>query len=165
MECEAHYDGDTVSMRDVYAYELTSLGADFAKAGRAIIDGNSATLRFAELPLELIVSMNAELKKYEFDKTPFSLLNISYLNEREIEHAEGVRMFEQSRALLLENLQNIVRKQDFVVKGHNYDFVLLKGTPTSEILSGLDDLCVEATASLRVDLGLHIDVFGPEDFN
>ncbi len=165
MECEAHYDGDTVRMRDVYAYELTSLGTDFAKAGRAILDDNNATLRFAELPLELIVSMNAELKKYKADKTPFSLLNISYRNEREVEHAEGVRMFEQSRALLLENLHNIVRKQDFVVKGHNYDFVLLKGTPTSEILAGLDELCAEATASLRVDLGLHIDVFGPEDFN
>ncbi len=165
MECEAHYDGDTVRMRDVYAYELTSLGTDFAKAGRAILDDNNATLRFAELPLELIVSMNAELKKYKADKTPFSLLNISYRNEREVEHAEGVRMFEQSRALLLENLHNIVRKQDFVVKGHNYDFVLLKGTPTSEILAGLDDLCAEATACLRVDLGLHIDVFGPEDFN
>jgi len=165
MDCEAQYDGDTVGTRDVYTYELTTQGSDFAKAGRALLDGKNATLRFSELPLELIVSMNAELKKYEADQTPFSLLNISYRNEREVERAEGARMFDQSRDLLLENLRNTVRKNDSVVKGHSYDFVLFKATAPEEVRAGLDELCSEATASLRVDLGVHVDVFGPEDFS
>jgi CheY-like chemotaxis protein len=165
MECEAHYGGDTVHTRNIYAYELTQDGVDFARAGRALLDGKNSTLRFAELPLELIVSMNAELKKYQTDKTPFSLLNISYRNEREIEKNEGPRMYAQSRELLLQNLRNTVRKGDCVVNGQNYDFALLKGTQPKEVRAGLEELCAEATASLRVDLGLHIDVFGPEDFN
>jgi len=164
MECEAHYDGDAVHTRDVYSYDLLEHGSDFINAGRALLDGNHAVLRFAELPLELIVSMNAELKKYEADKTPFALLNISYRNRREVEHREGLRMFTQSRDLLLENLRNTIRKEDCMVKGHSYDFVLLAGIPPEEVRANLDDLRKEATASLHADLGVHIDIFGPEDF-
>ena len=164
MECDASYSGDTVRTRDVHSYELTSKGNDFARSGRALLEGKNAALRFAELPLELIVSMNAEIKRYEADKIPFSLLNISYLNEREIELAEGVRVFAQSRDMLIENLRNLIRKGDRGGKGQNHDFVLLKSTSPEDARSGLSDLYAEAEASLRVDVGLHIDVFGPEDF-
>ena len=163
-ECEARYDGDSVRTRDVYAYELSEIGLDFAKAGRGILDGKHAALRFAELPLELIVSMNAELKKFESDQKPFALLSISYRNAREIEHKEGHRLFVQCRDLFVENLRNTVRKEDLVVKGQSYDFVLLKGAAPDEAQAGLKDLLAETTASLRFDLGTDIRVFGPEDF-
>lgn len=163
-ECEARYDGDSVRTRDVYAYELSELGLDFAKAGRGIVDGKHAALRFAELPLELIVAMNAELKKFESDQKPFALLSISYRNAREIEHKEGPRLFVQCRDLFVENLRNTVRKEDLVVKGQSYDFVLLKGADPDEAQAGLNDLLAETTASLRFDLGTDISVFGPEDF-
>ncbi|MEM8744536.1 MAG: hypothetical protein AAGF14_07885, partial [Pseudomonadota bacterium] len=165
MECDAHYDGDAVPTRDVHSYELTARGIEFAKGGHALLEGGSANLRFADLPLALIVAINAELKKVEAEKTPFSLLNISYRNKREIEQAEGVRAFETSRDLLLEMFRNTVRKGDDVVKGNASDFVLLKGTPPAEARAGLDELKAETTSSLRVDLGLQFDLFGPEDFN
>jgi CheY-like chemotaxis protein len=165
MECEAKYDGDTIRMRDVHSYDLTEQGRNFAKAGRVILNDNSSALRFAELPLELIVSMNTELKKYQADQTPFSLLNISYRNEKDVVRSQGQRMFARSRDLLLENFQNTARKEDCVVKGHKYDYVLLKGTPTKEVLAGLEDLQKETSNSLRVDLGVQIDVYGPKDFN
>jgi CheY-like chemotaxis protein len=165
MDCEAQYDGDTVRARDVYSYELTNQGSDFAIAGRALFDGKSATLRFTELPLELIVSMNAELKEYEADQTPFSLLNISYRNEREVDRTQGARMFEKSRDHILENLRNTARKKDLVIKGHNCDFMLLKATDPEEARAGLDELSAEATADLKIDTGMHVDVFGPEDFS
>lgn len=164
MECEAHYDGDSVRMRDAYSYTLLDRGTDFAQAGRALLDGKHATLRFAELPLELIVSMDAELKLYEAKQKPFALLNISYGNAYEIEHKDGLRQFIQSRDFFLENLRNTARKEDCVVKGQNYDFVLLKGSAPEDVRASIDELCKEATASLRVDLGVNIDVFGPEDF-
>ncbi|MGI9425046.1 MAG: hypothetical protein ACR2PA_17760, partial [Hyphomicrobiaceae bacterium] len=165
MECDAHYDGDSVRTRDVNSYELTSRGIEFAKGGHALQDGGNAALRFAELPLTLIVSINAELKKHAADETQFSLLSISYMKAREIEQTEGVRAFENSRDFLLEILRNIVRKGDDVVKGHTSDFILLKETSTDEARAGLDDLKAEATSSLRVDLGLQFDLFGPEDFS
>jgi len=165
MDCEARYDGNSVGQRDVHAHELLESGLNFVKAGRAILDGQNAALRFAELPLELIVSLNAELKNFEAKQKPFTLLNITYQNRREIEHSEGLRMFTQSRDLVLQNLRDTVRKEDRVVKGHNYDFVLLVGTPTGEARASIDDLRNEVTASLRVDLGVQIDVFGPKDFS
>ena len=165
MECKAHYTGDAVRTRDVHSYELAPRGIEFAKGGHALLDGRNAALRFADLPLGLIVSINAELKKFEADETPFSLLNVSYQNAREIEQTEGVRAFEQSRDFLLETLRNTVRKGDNVVRGHACDFILLKGTPPDEAQAGLSELKAEASSSLRVDLGLQIDLFGPGDFS
>ena len=165
MDCEARYDGETVGLRDVYSFELLESGLDFLKAGRAVRDGMNTALRFAELPLELIVLLNAELKKYEAEQKPFTLLNITYQNRREIEHGEGPRMFTQSRDLVLQNLRDTVRKDDCVVKGHNCDFVLLVGTEPKEARLGVDGLKAEVTSSMRTDLGVHVDVFGPEDFS
>lgn len=164
MDCDASFSGDTVRTRDVHSYELTSQGVDFARSGRAQLEGSTSALRFAELPLDLIVSLNAEIKRYDKDNTPFSLLNISYRNEREIEIAEGPRVFARSRDMLIDNLRSLIRKGDCVVKGQNYDFALLKSIAPGDARSGLKELCAEAEASLRVDVGLHIDVFGPEDF-
>ncbi len=109
--------------------------------------------------------MNAEIKKFEAEKTPFSLINISYRNERDIQQNEGPRMFAQARELLLENLRSTIRKDDLVVKGQNYDFALLKGTPPDELRTGLDELRSEITATLRVDVGPDFDIYGPEDFH
>lgn len=163
-ECETRYDGDSVRTRDVYAWELSELGLNFARAGRAILVGKHAALRFAELPLELIVSMNAELKKFEANQQSFALLSISYQNAREIEHNEGHRLFVQCRDLFLQNLRNTLRKEDIVVKGQSYDFALLKAVLVEEAEDGLDYILKETTASLRFDLGASIRVFGPEDF-
>ncbi len=164
MACQAHYDGDTIRTRDVFSYELTGRGNDFAAAGRVLLDGDNASLRFSELPLELIISMNAELRKYDADQTPFALLNISYRNAQEIENRDGLRLFMQARDLFLENLRNTVRKDDRIVKGRNYDFALLKGASPDETRSEIDGLRKETTETLSVDLGVHIDVFGPRDF-
>ncbi|MDA7948187.1 MAG: response regulator [Hyphomicrobiaceae bacterium] len=165
MECDAHYDGDSVRTRDVFSYEMTPRGIEFAKGGHALQDGGNTALRFADLPLALIVAINTELKKHEADGTQFSLLNISYRNGREIEQAEGVRAFEKSREFLLEIFRNTVRKGDDVVKGNASDFILLKQTPNGEARAGLEDLKAEASSSLRVDLGLEFELFGPEDFS
>ncbi len=164
MECKTHCDGDTVRTRDVHSYRLLDRGLDFVRTGRALHESKHGVLRFAELPLELIVSINDELKKYESKRKPFALLNISYRNAKEIQHKEGHRLFAQSRNLFLENIRNTVRKDDLLVKGQNYDFILLKGSSPEEARNGVDDLCTETTASLRVDLGVDISVFGPEDF-
>jgi len=164
MACQAHYDGDTIRTRDVFSCELTDRGHDFAAAGRVLLDGDNASLRFSELPLELIISINAELKKYNADRTPFALLNISYRNAQEIENRDGLRLFMQARDLFLENLRSTVPKDDRIVKGRNYDFALLKGASPDETRSEIDDLRKETTETLSVDLGVHIDVFGPGDF-
>jgi hypothetical protein len=52
-----------------------------------------------------------------------------------------------------------------VIKGHNCDFMLLKATDPEEARAGLDELSAEATADLKIDTGMHVDVFGPEDFS
>lgn len=163
IECGKHSDGDKIPTRDIYSYALTGKGTEFAKIGRTLLDGNQGALRFAELPLELIVAINAELKNFDAEGRPFALMSISFGNARQIERSEGTRLFMKTRDQFRENLRHAIRKNDHVVNGNNYDFVLLKGVSPDEARTGFADLIDEATAALRLDLGVHIDVCGPDD--
>ena len=57
-----------------------------------------------------------------------------------------------------------MRKQDRVVKGQSYDFALMPGADADEVRNTLNDLREEATNAVRFDLGVSIQVYGPEDF-
>lgn len=163
LDCHAHYDGDAVETRDVFSYAITDRGHAYLEAGRSLLGSKRNAMRFTELPIELIVALNGELKAFEDSGQAFSLINISYRNEREISHAAGPRQFETARDLFLENLANGLRKQDRVVKGRGFDFALLRGTSPDETREGLDTLRQEAIDNVREDLGVVMQVHGPED--
>ncbi|MGI9384964.1 MAG: response regulator [Methyloligellaceae bacterium] len=164
IDCQAHSDGDAIRVRDVQAYSLTERAVDYLQSGRALLGHRQGALRFAELPIDLIVALNGELKRHEEEGTPFAFLDISYDKAREVEHEAGPRQFSQARDLVLENMRNIVRKQDRVVKGQSYDFALMAGADADEVRKTVNDLREEATNAVRFDLGVTIQVYGPEDF-
>lgn len=164
LDCSIHSAADAVRTRDVYCYRVAERALAFLESGRALLGHRQRALRFAELPLELIVALNGALKRHETDGRPFALLDISYRNRRAVESEHGARQFDRSRALLVETLRQILRKDDRVVPGREYDFALLEGVAPEEAREAAASLVEEASQPLQLDLGVAIDVFGPEDF-
>jgi CheY-like chemotaxis protein len=165
VDCGGHVDSDAASTRDVYTYHLTDQGKGFAEHGRSFLGYARHALRFAELPLELVVALNAEAKRFNDEKVPFTLLNILYRNELEIISEHGARTFAQVRDLFLETLRTLLDPTDLVVKGQTYDFALLAGLSLDQARADFDLLAERASETLRYDLGVKFQGFGPEDFS
>lgn len=164
MDCGIRTGGDAMPTRDVYAYSLTDQGRAFLDVGRVYLGHAHQRLPLADLPLDLVIALNMQARRYNEDKTPFVLLNVGYLNARTVEREHGARQFSNVRNLFLENFGNALDDKALIVKGHFHDFALMKETDRSEIESDLIRLCEQASSTLRYDLGVSITAFGPQDF-
>lgn len=165
LDCTAHADSESCGTRDAFSYELTDQGVGFAEYGYSFLGKARTALRFAELPIELVVALNGAAKRFTDDKTPFTLVNICYKNEREITAEQGVRQFAQARDLFVENLRAALSDIDLVIKGQNYDFLLLREIAPEEAQGDFDRLLEHAQGTLRIDLGPMFQAFGPEDIS
>ena len=164
LDCEAEYTGDTVRTIDIKSFRLTETAEAYATAGRAALGTARQVLRFAEMPIGLVVALNTELKRFSDDGTPFTLVEISYRNENEICHQHGARQFGQTRKLFLENLRNGLRESDQVFHGHAFDFAFLPGVESSDAYNDLEALQAEASEQLAHDLGVETRVYRAEEF-
>lgn len=165
LDCGAHAGSETTSTRDAYSYSLTDQGVGFSEYGSAFLGQARRSLRFAELPLELVVALNAAAKQFNDTGTPFTLANIFYQSEREIVADEGPRQFVQGRDLFIENLRAALSANDLVVRGQSYDFALLRGTSPEQARGEFDRLREAAQSTLRFDLGATFQAFGPADLS
>jgi len=165
LDCDAHADSERCATRDVYSYRLTDQGVGFAEFGRAFLGQTNDALRFADLPIELIVALNTAAKRYNEEKVPFTLVNITYEKEREITAEHGARQFAQARDLFIENLRAALPKADTVVKGQTYDFALLRDIGPPEARAEFGRLHEAAQRTVRYDLGAKLQAFGAEDFS
>ena len=164
LDCAAHADAETCTTRDVYSYQLTLQGTGFAEYGRSFLGQGRQALRFSEFPIELIVALNAAAKDFNERKTPFTLINILYPNERELTAIHGARQFALSRDLFLENLRGRLGGAGTVIKGLSYDFALLKGSGPDEVRNEFKSLKDAGQRTLRFDLGVRFQAFGHQDF-
>jgi hypothetical protein len=162
LDCGAHADGDQIEAIDIYNYGLTERAIAILETGQHLLGDHRNALHLGELPLELIVALNGELDLFKGDRKPFTLLEISYRKEREIETEHGAHQFEQARDFFLENLRHALARDDKVVKGHAYDYALLPGIELKAAHESLDAIRKQATASVRLDLGVTISAFRPE---
>lgn len=166
LDCGGHIDSEACETRDVYSYELTDQGIGLAEHGRTFLGEATNVLRFAELPIELVVALNVAAKSFNEKKIPFALVNIYYSHEREITAEHGARQFAQARDLFIDNLRSALHdKNDMVVKGQAYDYVLLHGIEPRAAQSEFEELVRDAQATVRFDLGTRFKAFGPEDFS
>ncbi len=165
LDCSAHTDSESCPTRDVYSYRLTDEGVGLAEYGHAFLGQVNDVLRFADLPIELIVALNAAAKRFNDEKIPFTLVNISYEKEREITAEHGARQFAQARDLFIENMRAALHKTDMVVKGQSYDFALLRDIGPEQAKTEFDTLRDAAQATVRFDLGAKFKAFGAEDFS
>lgn len=165
LDCSGHVDSDVAPPRDIYSYHLTEQGEGFAEHGHSLLGTASHALRFADLPLELVVALNGAAKNYNETQQPFTLISIYYRKEKEIVAQHGARTFAKVRDLFIENLRTTLRSDaDLVVRGHSRDFVLLAGSDPEETRADFDLLVVGAEKTLRYDIGSTFQVFGPGDF-
>lgn len=170
LSCGQHTDGDAMRTRDICSLDLTEKAIGFLEGGRAFLGFAQTSLRFADLPLDLVVALNDEARRFNQDGTPFALLDISYQNAYEIDREHGPRQLSRLRSLFLENLRNVLANdlatmvgEAKVVKGQAYDFALLKRTMPDVIRPQIELVASKATTSLRLDPGVAITVFAPED--
>ena len=164
LDCSARVDSDAAAARDAYSYELTEDGKAFLQMGRALRGPTQQSMHFSDLPLDFVVALNGAAKAYNETRTPFTVLNLSYEHEREIVREAGVRQFSQARDLVLQNLRHLLHDKGVVIKGRSYDFCLLAGLAPADAEGSVAEIRDEATTDIRIDLGLKIRVFGPEDF-
>ena len=165
IDCAAGTDAEASPTRDVFSYELTEQGEGFAQFGQAALGTAQHALRFAELPMELVVALNAAAKRFNDDKIPFTLINIFYDQDREITAKNGAREFAQARDLFIENMRAALAKGDMVVKGQSYDFALLQKMDPTQARAISDDMRERAQKTVKFDLGARFQAFGPEDFS
>jgi hypothetical protein len=163
VSCGAHSDGDAIETRDIFSYELTEQAIGYLEGGKAFLGFSENSLRFSELPLDLIIALNEEAKKYNESRIPFALLEFAYLNERAIQQEGGARQFINVRKLFLENLRPLIGENAKVVQGRGYDYALLRGESPEEGRRRADLLCQQAVKDLKQDPGVTAAVFGPED--
>ncbi len=165
IDCGNHADSEASNTRDVYSYELTEQGTGFAEYGQALLGKARSVMRFADLPMELVVALNAAAKRFNDDKIPFTLVNIYYEKEREVAAEHGARQFAQARDLFVDNMRAALGKNDMVVKGQSYDFALLQKITPTRARADFDELRERAQKTVRFDLGARFQAFGPEDFS
>jgi CheY-like chemotaxis protein len=165
LDCGSHVDSDAAPTRDVFAYQLTEDGVAFAEHGRSLFGTARQALRFADLPLELVIALNAAAKKYNEEKVPFALVSIFYVNERLVVADHGARAFVNGRALFVENLRGALGQSALVVKGRTHDFALLPGFNVEEARAAFETAKLKAEKPGRHDLGVQCQLFGPEDFS
>jgi hypothetical protein len=164
IDCGSHVDGDVAEIRDVFSYQLTDQGKGFAEHGQSLLGSASHALRFADLPLELVVALNAAAKTYNEEQVPFTLASIFYRNEREVIAQHGARAFSKARDLLIDNLRTSLGDSGTIVRGQTQDYVLVPGLAPEGVTSDLDLLIVSAENPVRYEIGAAFHTFGPEDF-
>ncbi len=171
LACGHHTDGDAISTRDIHSYALTDKALGFLEAGNAFLGFTQQTLRFSDLPLDLVVALNDEAKQFNASGVPFALLDVSYHNAREIDKEHGPRQFTQLRNLFLENLRRALLDEistiddPKIVKGQSYDFALLQQTQPEIVRQRIEQITARASEKLKHDPGVSITVFGPEDLS
>jgi len=165
LDCDAHYDWGMCRARDADSYQLTDQGAGFGEYGRPFLGLFQKPLRFEELPRELIVALNEGAKKFNEDRTPFTLVNVFYKNERAIASEHGSRMFAEARTQFLANLRSVLGGSDLVVKGpSSYDFAFMPGVAPQQATRSFTSLRQDSASTLRFDLGATLKAFGAADF-
>jgi hypothetical protein len=111
------------------------------------------------------MALNDAAKQFNEDKTPFTLVNIFYKNERAITSEHGSHQFAGARDRFIENLRSELGNSELVVRGpSSYDFALLPGIDPQQATRGFANLRQRAAGSLSLDLGATLKAFGPEDF-
>lgn len=165
LDCGGYDDWEKGRTRDAYSYQLSDQGLGFAEYGRSFLGLFQKPLRFEELPRELIVALNEAARKFTADRTPFTLVNIFYKNERAITSEHGGRQFAEARDQFIDNLRSALGHGRLVVKGpSSYDFALLPGVAPHQAQRDFPALRARAVAPLRLDIGATLKAFGPEDF-
>lgn len=168
LDCHTHTDGEAVAVHDVFTYRLTDKALGFIEAGQSYLGIAERTLRFADLPLDIVVALNDAARRFNLEQSPFALVSIAYEREREIQREFGSRQFSMARDLFMDNLRDGLRnsgRKGKAVKGRSYDFALVEAVSPTDFEAEIVEFCAAAAATLKFEIRPSAKVFGPEDFS
>ncbi|MBD8893654.1 response regulator [Roseibium litorale] len=163
MDCGYHTDGEVAETTDVFGYALSEKGIAFVEEGPVVIGGLQTKLRFAELPLELVIQLNKAAHDFSEKETPFSLITMSFPARREMVSEHGIRLVENSRVQMMENIKNYFGGNAVTYHGEAQDYVLINRVSPENARANLPQYLEAAQSGLRIDLQARMTVFGLED--
>lgn len=163
MDCGFHTDGEVIETKDVFTYSLSEKGIAFVEEGPIVIDGLQTKLRFAELPLELVIQLNKAAREFSDKETPFSLLTVGFPARRRMISEHGIRMVENSRVQMLENINNYFGNNSVTYHGEAHDYVLINRVSPENARANLPQYLEASQSGLKIDLQARMTVFGLED--
>lgn len=164
-DCGHNTDGDTIETVDVFSGTLTEAGERYLKAGASQIGISDKALRFADLPLELVIYLNKLARAYNEHKVPFTLCYVTYNNESAAIAEHGTRHVSQSRRIFFEALGQTISTDKKIFRGATYDFVLMGNLEPDQASPMLDKSLKQAKRAIKLDLEPVFQLFGPADFS
>ncbi len=163
LDCGAHTDGEVMETHDVHAFELTEKGRAFAEEGFIVTGAAQRNLKFAELPLDLVIALNKSARLYSDDARPFCLVTAGYPQRRMQLAEHGPRLVELSRRQMVENLRNYFADAANIHQGTDFDYILLDRMTPESFRANTQAYEEVAQSGLKIDLGARFSVFGPND--
>lgn len=163
LDCGQHTDGEMIQTSDVFEYSLTEKGIAFVEEGPIVVGGGQKQLKFAELPLELVIELNKSAREFTETSRPFCLMNVGYPDRRALTSEHGFRMVEVSRSQMVENLQNYFGDQAITHQGTDYDYILINRLAAENCRANLETYNEVAMSGLKINLAPRIAAFGPEE--
>ena len=162
-DCARRTEGDAVQTRDAFGASLTKQAESYLVAGPSFLGLTSNSLRFADLPIDLVVGLNRAAQGFTESKTPFALSYIRYEDENQLIDAHGRRQISRARKQFLEGMGQSLGDTVQIVPGTSYDFVLGKNHEAETFLSALEAASKLAMQSSKFDLKPSFQLFGPND--
>ncbi len=163
LDCGTHTSGDAIKTHDVFEYALTEKGRAFVEEGYIVTGAAQSQLKFAELPLDLVIAINKAAHNYTESAPPFCLATAGYPQRRLQLSEHGPRLVEFSRRQLIENLKNYFGESAIIHQGTDFDYLLLDRLAAESFKANSETYNEIAQSSLKIDLAPRFSVFGPKD--
>jgi CheY-like chemotaxis protein len=162
-DCGTRTDGDAVQTRDVMSATLTKQAESYLKAGPSFLGLTSQSLRFADLPIDLVVALNRAAQAFTADQTPFALSYIRYDAEEDLIDWKGHRQVSKLRKQFLEQFAQKLGPDTLTVRGTAYDFVLGNDIASDAFMEALETAAEVIKGDIAHDLMPRFQLFGPSD--
>lgn len=163
VDCAAKSTADAVLTRDVFSAKVSGDGVAYLQSGRSVLGAARQSLRFADLPLELVIALNRAASQFNEARVPFVLGYIAYDHFPNIRNDHGARQASDARRLWLEAFKQAVDDKVMVSAGTTYDFFLIPGVAENGLPAQIDVAKASAAKAIRFDLGIRFQLFGPGD--
>ena len=163
LDCGTHTDGDVITTHDIFNYQLTEKGRALIEEGYIVTGAAQSQLKFADLPLDLVIALNKAARNYTEAARPFCLVTVGYPQRRLQLSEHGPRLVELSRRQLAENLRNYFGDALIIHQGTDFDYLLVDRMPAENFKANVETYDEVAQSSLKIDLAPRFSVFGPSE--
>lgn len=162
LDCLTHTDGDTVATVDRYHYHMSEKGIAYVEQGQMAI-GVQTNLRFADLPLPLVVDINKAARSYNEDNIAFAVLSISYPLRHRMTVEHGAREFHLARSQFLRELRDNFEHHTRLHAGADTDHLVIFDAAPDALRDSLSERIATAQLKLKRKVMPAPVLFGPSD--